>query len=506
MNKLIWLSDLVKTNFVQFQQSEVALCYGTFNVVHPGHLRYFETARSYATKLHVAIEGDCLSDLAQTEIHFPAKDRALTLLQIERVDRVIVLDKGTLRDLVKGAPPKTLVLGKEFEREPETRAFAAIQDMQTRGGEVVFEAGDVNYSSLALFHRHQADIEGNRLNQFREILDKHQIDLSSVARIAGNKRPNLLVIGDSIVDEYVACDAIGMSAEAPVVVVRERETRNFVGGASIVASHLAALGANCHYLSVAGEDAAASWLRKALQDNRISADVYSDALRPTTVKIRYMVENQKLFRVSRLKESAISRTLEQDIIARLEDLVPDVDGVVISDFVYGLVTDAVLDAVTQLARKHKKPLFGDVQSSRQIGNILKFQKFDLLCPTEREARISLSNQDDGLEWVANSIIEQTATRYLLLTMGGDGFIAYGPTTLKDERVRQHFPALVANPVDVAGAGDALLSTMVFFLTAGVEFIAASALSNCAAALAVRSMGNNPISSKALSDFCREWGL
>ena len=60
----------------------------------------------------------------------------------------------------------------------------------------------------------------------------------------------MIVLGDTIVDQYSACEAIGMSAEAPVVVVRELERKNFIGGAAVVAAHISALGAHCDFISV----------------------------------------------------------------------------------------------------------------------------------------------------------------------------------------------------------------------------------------------------------------
>ena len=71
-----------------------------------------------------------------------------------------------------------------------------------------------------------------------------------------------------------------------------------------------------------------------------------------------------------------------------------------SDFGYGCVTDAVLSTVLDVSKKYNLLLFGDVQCSSQIGNVLKFENFDMICPTEREARVSLANKDDNVEAIA----------------------------------------------------------------------------------------------------------
>ena len=109
---------------------------------------------------------------------------------------------------------------------------------------------------------------------------------------------HLLVIGDTIVDQYAACEALGMSAEAPVLVVKELRTKNFNGGAAIVASHVKALGANCVFLSVIGNDENGQDLLKILKKEKLRTDgIIIDKKRKTTVKKRVIVKNNHIVRI-----------------------------------------------------------------------------------------------------------------------------------------------------------------------------------------------------------------
>ena len=138
-------------------------------------------------------------------------------------------------------------------------------------------------------------------------------------------------------------------------------------------------------------------------------------------------------------------------------------------------------------------MFGDLHCSSQVGNVTQFIDFSLICPTEREARIALGNQNDGLEYVANLLLEKTSTPNIVLKLGGDGFIAYqGKKGVEGFVQRQHFPALTPNPIDVAGAGDALLATMAVGLSQGLGLMSVSALACCVSAVAVQTVGNSPI--------------
>ena len=128
-------------------------------------------------------------------------------------------------------------------------------------------------------------------------------------------------------------------------------------------------------------------------------------------------------------------------------------------------------------------------------NVGKFQNFDLITPTEKEARVALNNRDDGVERVAQTLMQQSKSANLIIKLSSGGFIAY--TTEKEFINRQHFPAICPNPLDVAGAGDSLLACMAVSLCAGNSVMLSAALGACMAGLAVQTVGNLPISQDQL---------
>ena len=94
----------------------------------------------------------------------------------------------------------------------------------------------------------------------------------------------------------------------------------------------------------------------------------------------------------------------------------------------------------------------------------------------------------GLEAVAKKIIKLSNCENLIMKTGPEGFIVYERTN-NNEFIRQLFPALVVNPVDVTGAGDSLLAAMSVGLSAQQSFMVTAALGCCMASLAVERMGN-----------------
>jgi len=340
-NKIVSTNDAIALN-----AANVALCYGHFNLIHPGHLRYLQHAKTLATKLVIIVVSDKELDKDSFGQHFNEEERAESLANLQIVDHVIILNNSTLDKLIDVIKPEVLVLGKEYEQVQSKRIALAINAVH-RQGRVVFHAGEAHYATSNLLHGNVLDIEKTSIDSFKAICKNHKLTLKTLQdRLNSFPNSKLLVIGDTIVDNYVACDAIGMSAEAPVLVVKELENREFLGGAAIVASHVRALGAQCHYISVVGEDSSSRMVAKVLEERGVSTDLLIDSSRPTTYKTRYMVENQKLFRVSRIKDHKISKNIEQEIINKLNKLAPDIDGIMVSDFVYGVITQSILDTIS----------------------------------------------------------------------------------------------------------------------------------------------------------------
>ncbi len=490
-HKIISVNELNTDNIV--------LCYGHFDLIHPGHLRYLQYAKTLANNLVVALMSDKELN-GENQKSYLEDERAESVANLQIVDHVIVLNNElTLDCLIDIVKPKVLVLGKEFEQNQSEQINLAVNAVKNHG-KVVFHAGETHYFNANLLFKNVADIEVNSKNQLNKICKNYKITLRDIQKKLSNfSNSELVVIGDTIVDNYVACDAIGMSAEAPVLVVKELENREFIGGAAIVASHVAALGAKCHYISVVGEDDQSNMVSKSLIGQNIGIDLIVDESRPTTYKTRYMVENQKLFRVSRIKDHKISAEIEQKIIDKLTVLAPNIDGILVSDFIYGVITQNILDVIIKLSKQFNIKLYGDLQCSSQAGKVSKFSDFDLITPTEKESRIALDDNESGIEWLATTLLKNTNSKNMLMKLGSDGFIAYSKNLID----RQDFPALSVNPVDVTGAGDSLFAVMSVSLSSGANLIEASVIGTCMASLAVKDIGNTPITNDRLNQYIYE---
>lgn len=469
------------------------ITYGHFSTIHPGHIRYLSNAKKKGNKLVIAVVGDCKNDKG-FRYKYSQQERANALSILNLADGLFLLKKDFLSEVVDLLKPSNLVLGNEFKNAKNSEIVKSTEILKKNGGFIFFEPGPVTYTSSYLLEEPEKSIKDKRVIAFKESLKR--INVSKSDLIKSVKKFNsgkVLVIGDSIIDQYIDSEPLGISAEAPVIVVREINKKNFIGGAAIVSAHVKSLGSSCNYISVVGDDSINKFLEASLSSFKIKHSLIKDFKRPTTLKTRYLVDNQKIFRVSKLESKEIEKEIENKILEHIEKIREEINVIVISDFNYGIVTDRLLKEISKIASRNKISLIGDVQCSSQIGYVTKLKNFDLICANEKEVRIALNDNSSGLESLCKNLIDTTGTNNLIMKLGSEGIILY-QLNKNNLITSQPFPALSSHPIDTAGAGDSLLATMAAGISGGVPINISTALSCYVSAISVERMGNIPISS------------
>ena len=180
--------------------------------------------------------------------------RAQSLAALECVDFVYLNSAPTAVELIEQLRPDIYVKGKEYESNFDPRFAAEREAVSRHGGRVIFSSGDVVYSSTALIGRMQLSeqFHEEKLQRFCRRFDLSSGSLQNlVQRFRGQC---VLVIGDYILDRYHFCDASGIAGEGPMIALRKLDTRDFDGGAAIVAAHLASLGASTTLVTALAAD------------------------------------------------------------------------------------------------------------------------------------------------------------------------------------------------------------------------------------------------------------
>ena len=463
---------------------------GNFNVLHAGHLRLFKFAKEYGGQLLVGVNSD---RLAGGSSYVPEHLRLECVQNSNWVDKTFLADEP-IADIIERIRPDIVVKGKEFE----TRFNPELAALEQYGGKLLFSSGETVFSSIDLIRKSFYEPVTNGIKLPHEFLTRHNIKSDKLASIIHQfAKLKVCVIGDLIVDEYITCQPLGMSQEDPTIVVTPINSTRFLGGAAIVAAHAAGLGASVQFISVTGVDASHYFATNELTQAGVRTQLLEDDSRPTTLKQRYRSQGKTLLRVSHLHQGAISLGLQEQILALVEAALENADVLVFSDFNYGCLPQLMVEKIIDIAKKRGVMLAADSQSSSQMGDISRFQGMDLICPTEREARISTRNREGGLVVLIEQLRTQANAKNILLKLGEEGVLINASNLAVDNWLTDRIGALNFSPKDVAGAGDSLLITSTLTLVSGGSIWEAAALGSIAAAVQVSRVGNNPLQAKEL---------
>jgi bifunctional ADP-heptose synthase (sugar kinase/adenylyltransferase) len=199
-----------------------------------------------------------------------------------------------------------------------------------------------------------------------------------------------------------------------------------------------------------------------------------------------------LLRVSHLHQGAISKVLQTQLFKEAEYALEWSDLLVFSDFNYGCLPQPLVDQLVSMASSRGVLVAADSQSSSQLGDISRFKGMDLITPTEREARISTRNREDGLVVLAEQLQQQAASRNILLKLGEEGLLIHAGKAEGLGWLTDRIVALNSAAKDVTGAGDSLLITSAMTLACGGTIWEAACLGSLAAAVQVGKVGNTPL--------------
>jgi len=468
----------------------IVLVTGHFNILHPGHLRLFHSAKELGNRLVVGVLSDRVSGSAAL---VPENLRLDGVRSNIYVNEAFIVDEP-IQDMISKLRPDIVVKGKEHELLENIELPA----LENYGGRLVFTSGESIFSSLDLIHKEFKAFDRISINLPLGFLNRHEIGKERLIKLLKNfKNLKVCVIGDLIIDEYITCEPLGMSQEDPTIVVTPVDCTRFLGGAGIVASHAVGLGAKVNFFSVSGNDITRDYALEALSSSGVKACLLVDNNRPTTLKQRYRSKGKSLLRVSNLLQGTISTDLQNKLISEVEKSLDDANLLVFSDFNYGCLPQPLVDQIILLAKSRGVMIAADSQSSSQIGDISRFKQIDLITPTEREARISARNREDGLVILAEKLKAQAQPKHILLKLGEEGLLVHTGYEQEKFWLTDKIEALNSAPKDVAGAGDSLLITSAMALACKGTIWEAACLGSIAAAVQVGRLGNIQIRTEEL---------
>ncbi len=476
-------------------------CHGCFDVVHPGHIHHLQHARSLGDILIVSVSSDANVNKGVSRPLIPDDLRAQSLAALECVDFVYVSDHPTAVELLEELQPDIYVKGREYETSVDPRFLKEKQTVLNYGGEVFFSSGDVVYSSTALIGS-LTDTGAFNTEKINRYVQQNELSPGTIESILRKcKGLKVLVIGDFILDRYHFCEASGIAGEGPMMALRALASREYDGGAAIIARHAAAMGASATLVTSLTRDKESRQLILRLKAEGIET-IHCDHRKQLVTKNRYVVDDQKVLKVDEGSIAPLDAKREDDLSKQILAAASGMDCVIFADFGYGMITPGLLDRVLPELRKSVPIITADVSGKQS--NLQRFRGVDLVCPTERELRETLGDFSGGIGAVVSELLRTTDIRAAMITLGKQGLVAcnWPVGSWKESKGRlssDYLPSLASRAVDPLGAGDALLAASSLALATGASLQQAAYIGSLAAAVEIQKIGNLPVQSEAILD-------
>lgn len=301
--------------------------------------------------------------------------------------------------------------------------------------------------------------------------------------------PKILVVGDLALDEMIYGDTERISREAPVLILQHTHTKLILGGASN-AAHNASVINNGHVgvVGIIGDDYNGIQLTETFKKANIDIKyLVKDKNRKTITKTRISGScsqsiTQQIVRIDRQTNEVVSGETEQKLLENIEKAIPDYDGIIISDYHIGTLSQKIIDYTIELANKHNKVVVVDAQKDLE-----KYKNVTSMTPNFPDTQSSVGffiKNDDDFKKAGKQLLNATNAKSLLITCGDKGMVVFRS---EDDMVK--IPVFnKAEVFDVTGAGDTVTALYTMGLCLGLTPDEAAIIGNLGASIVIKQFG------------------
>lgn len=464
-------------------------CHGVFDLVHPGHVRHFHAAKAMGDILVVTVTPDKYVNKGPGRPIFTDTLRAETIAALESVDYAAINMWPNAVETIIKLKPDVYVKGNDYADadKDETRGIYLEREAVLAVGGRIHFTDEITFSSSSLINEYfevYPESVKNFLKDFRKRYNAREV----IELLKGLKKMRVLLIGETILDEYHYVAAIGKPPKGDHIAAKFIGEEVHAGGILACANHIANFCDKVTLLTAIGtEDVKEKFIRASLKNN-INLRILYHPTAQTIIKRRYVNQTflNKLFEIYIIDDRP-SPQLEKELLAHLSGIfsVEDYDLILVLDYGHGLLTPELIDLICS------ENCFLAVNAQTNTANagynpITKYRRANYFCLDEPELRVAFRDKYSDI----NQLLTRLATHISLpgavtVTRGHLGSVTY------DVASRSFFeaPVLSQKIVDTTGAGDAFLAITAPCVASGFPMDLIPFIGNAVGALAVGYLGN-----------------
>jgi rfaE bifunctional protein nucleotidyltransferase chain/domain len=494
-NVLKKILDIKSVNHIStklnYEGKKIVLCHGDFDVLHTGHLKYFSEAKKKGDILIISVTGKNFIKKGPGRPINDDHQRLIFLANLEIVDYVVLDTNFNAVKIIQNIKPKFYVKGSDYYLNKKNDFFSKNLQLEKKvveryGGQLYFTKNKTRSSSNII----------NNLFLKKEIIKK--IDKlkknynyeNFIEDIESFKNLKILVIGETIVDEYVHTNPLGKPSKENIIATEYIEKQTSLGGVFTAFKAFNVFSDNVDCITSISEQ------NKRIFKNTINTIKNKKLLfasKINTTKTRFIDKSHKkinkLFEVYKNTNVYNSIKIEKKICNYLNKDITKYDLVLVNDYGHGFFTDKIIKILV------KKSKFLSVNTQINAGNkgfnlITKYKNAHFTCIDEMEAMRAVNRNDLDIKKLINKLHKIINSKNICVTLG-----SRGSCIQKQNKIPIFFPALTNSVVDTISAGDIFFVISSIFLQKKRTNEIATFFGNVAGSLAVNKENSSSFSSK-----------
>ncbi len=486
MYKLISTEELTeKINILKKKNKKIVLCHGVFDIIHAGHISHFKSAKKYGDILIVSVTSDRFVNKGFNRPMFDLNKRKKILSELSIVDLVCESDSKDATSIIEKIKPNFYCKGPDYKKisnDITNKIQKEIKIVKKFGGQFKVTE-DYSFSSSKII---------NMMNKGSTTNDKFLLKINKkfkkneiIEAIQSFNKLKVLVIGESILDEYTYCETLGKSGKEPVLTMRPISTEKYLGGSLAICNHLSSFCKKISLVSYIGEDASGySFIKKNLKKN-VKPFFIKKKNSPTILKKRFIenVDNIKTIGIYSLNDDKLENKNENDLYKIVKKQIPLHDLIIVCDYGHGFISKKISNLIVNSRKFYTYN--SQINSSNFSHHRLdKFINMKGVVINANELKHEFRDNNSSLIMLGKKLQRKLRTKKIIITQGKDGVILLNGNKIL------YAPAFTKNVVDKIGAGDALLALSSLCFRKNLDDLLTLYLGSMAAGHVVETMSNS----------------
>jgi len=486
MSKIISSEDLSKKiEFLKKKNKKIVLCHGVFDIIHAGHISHFKSAKKFGDILIISVTIDKFVNKGFNRPMFDLSNRKKILSELNIVDYVCESNSQDAISIIEKIKPNIYCKGpdyKNFNHDITNKIKQEIKILRKFGGKFKVTE-DQTYSSSKIINmlNKGATLNEKFLLKINKNFTKEKINKA----IESFNNLKVLVIGESILDEYTYCETLGKSGKEPVLTMKPINTERYLGGSLAICNHLSSFCKKVSLVSYLGEDGDGEAFIKRKLSKKVKPSFIRKKNSPTILKKRFIesIDNVKTLGLYSLNDAQLNRKNENELYKTIKKQIPSNDLIIVCDYGHGLISKKIANLIIKSGKFYTYN--SQINSSNFSHHTLdKFTNMKGLVINANELKHEFRDNNSSIISLGKKIQKKLKTKKIIITQGKDGVI------LINRNKVFHAPAFTKNVVDKIGAGDAMLALASLCFKRNLDELLTLYLGSLAAAHVVESMSNS----------------